>query len=835
MIIPKPLLEDIVNKKCLPFIGAGLSLNAELPSGKHMVDWDGIITDLRNELRTETSCPLEVAQEYEDTFGRPKLIETLEKILHIYIVKPGDVHKELVRLGLFDVIYTTNFDKLLEDACKQENIQFRAISAPKQISLLGGSSIVNIIKMHGELPDLEYLVFTKKDYSDYESKYDVIVAHLKGLLTAKTVLFLGYSLQDPNFQQIKQMVEKMMGPSMRKSYIVLLNADQTKVSEYEKMNLYVINLQSSTKSKSELLLEFIKEISNYKTPKLLPTDIQVSAHKSVVIYGETLEIRTRVSKIPDKAIALTIMNAQNEIIYKGNMDEEINEEISSKKIVVRGSKWHVGEDCTIVAEYDGKTAWDKIHISEKLPIVLQTDKSVYIYGSDMIVTIVNPNHIVGIPINLEIIGLDNKLVYKNSIPVQQFGNGIYQEIILVGGKDWSRVPGSQFRAVAEFDGKTAEVVIYTSNFGATIQLDQKVYTWTDRVYITVVAPDFNRDPNMPDVIGDDEIGKITVSTKGNVLSSYKLVETGPDTGIFTGYVVLTGNPALKGSNGVDGQGNVPSGQIGGEGPIDGMLSAQDSDKISVSFKITEDRIVTASAIIRWNIGQISWLQSSYPANGQGVLQIVDPDMNLNPKAVDKFDTRVWSDSDSNGIKVTMIETGPDTGIFQSTVNFVNDEKSPINYLKVAEGDCITAEYVDRTLPLPYTANDQLRLTATAFIGTIVPPLERIKILNSRLLDSAGNTLTSAKTNQEIHMASDLVNDQNKDQPFAYLVQVQDDKGITVSLTHISGTVSSKQSSPVTQRWIPTLPGNYTIQIFVWRSIENPNALCPPTQIRIRVV
>jgi outer membrane PBP1 activator LpoA protein len=32
-----------------------------------------------------------------------------------------------------------------------------------------------------------------------------------------------------------------------------------------------------------------------------------------------------------------------------------------------------------------------------------------------------------------------------------------------------------------------------ANFGATIELDQKVYTWTDKVYITVVAPDHNMD------------------------------------------------------------------------------------------------------------------------------------------------------------------------------------------------------------------------------------------------------------------------------------------------------------------------------------------------------
>ncbi len=122
------------------------------------------------------------------------------------------------------------------------------------------------------------------------------------------------------------------------------------------------------------------------------------------------------------------------------------------------------------------------------------------------------------------------------------------------------------------------------------------------------------------------------------------------------------------------------------------------------------------------------------------------------------------------------------------MNFITDGKSSGNYLKVIEGDSVTAEYIDRTLPSPYTSKDQLKLTATAFIGTITPPLKRILLLNSRLLDSMGNTLTSAKVNQEISITSDLVNDQNRDQPYAYIVQVQDDNGVTISLKHTSGTV-----------------------------------------------
>lgn len=45
-MIPKPLLDDIAAEKCLPFIGAGFSLNAKLPTAATMPDWPALTTIL---------------------------------------------------------------------------------------------------------------------------------------------------------------------------------------------------------------------------------------------------------------------------------------------------------------------------------------------------------------------------------------------------------------------------------------------------------------------------------------------------------------------------------------------------------------------------------------------------------------------------------------------------------------------------------------------------------------------------------------------------------------------------------------------------------------------
>ncbi|MGI0027207.1 MAG: choice-of-anchor U domain-containing protein [Nitrosopumilaceae archaeon] len=367
-----------------------------------------------------------------------------------------------------------------------------------------------------------------------------------------------------------------------------------------------------------------------------------------------------------------------------------------------------------------------------------------------------------------------------------------------------------------------------------VELDKTSYTWTNRVNITVIAPDQNLDPTKIDIIGNTTTSKITISTRGHTISQYKLIETGPNTGNFTGYVTLTGNPLIKGVGGIDGQGTEPTGTgPSGIGPNDGLLPSQDSDGISVSFQ-TLNQTVVAFAPIHWNVGNVTWLESSYPSNGQGVLQIVDPDMNLNPNAIDRFYTNTWSDSDSGGIKFNMTETGSNTGIFQGTVYFTTNFQSSGNRLHVAEGDTVTGEYQDRTLPAPYTPAYQLRLTSTTLVG-IVPPPERVSASDPRIVDSFGNTITSPViAGQQMQIAADLTNNQNRDQPFAYLVQIQDQNGVTVSLSWITGTLTANQTLTPAQSWTPHTSGTYTAEIFVLQSIDNPLPLSQPLATTIVV-
>ena len=501
--------------------------------------------------------------------------------------------------------------------------------------------------------------------------------------------------------------------------------------------------------------------------------------------------------------------------------------------------------------------------------VLQSDKSVYIIGSDMILTLIEPDFdldgdsaetytldLIEWDSDADTVAMGSDSAFDpepNGLRETGDNTGIFQSVIEIpselGGERLDRGEEIELEYVdygpsgSDYVGDETEditLTVFTSNFGATIELDQKVYTWTDKVYITIVAPDHNFDGDLVDEIGDSDDDPVKVSTRSADIDNYKLVETGPDTGIFTGEIILIGFDHNADGNTQTGTENTgydnPRERTSddGSGPTDGFIETDDDDGITVSFEFSEDETVVGSALIRWNIGEVQWLESSYPASGTGVVRVIDPDMNLNPEAVDNFEVDIWSDRDQGGIDLTVTETNQATGIFEGTVFFTTSDDSSGHRLRVAESNTVTAEYEDNTLPEPYNTGDELNISATTLIGTQVPPLERAPISNLRIVDAHENSIDTVAVDQQVQVVADLVNGQDRTQEFAYLVQIQDESGVTVSLAWISGTLEAEQSLTPSASWIPTEAGEYTATAFVWESIDTPTALSPPATITITV-
>jgi len=262
---------------------------------------------------------------------------------------------------------------------------------------------------------------------------------------------------------------------------------------------------------------------------------------------------------------------------------------------------------------------------------------------------------------------------------------------------------------------TANLTAFVTDFGATIELDQKKYTWTDKVFITVLAPDFNFNSKRIDTIGNSTENKITISSSKGKIKNYKLVETGTDTGIFTGEITLTG---FQNSHIPNFPKNKRFGKTKGDGPSNGLLATSNDDFIEVALNYFGEEIIIGRALIGWNIGEITWSDKIYLPDEVSIIRVIDPDMNLNPSKIDSFTIHVWSDSDLKGIDLPVYETGESTGIFEGKVVFNKSVSSNDGRLKVTEGDNVHATYIDYTLPKPYSKTDQLELKDSTKIQAI---------------------------------------------------------------------------------------------------------------------
>ncbi len=88
--------------------------------------------------------------------------------------------------------------------------------------------------------------------------------------------------------------------------------------------------------------------------------------------------------------------------------------------------------------------------------------------------------------------------------------------------------------------------------------------------------------------------------------------------------------------------------------------------------------------------------------------------------------------------------------------------------------------------------------------------------------------------EQIMIMADISNNQDVQQNFAYITQVKNDNDVVISLSWLTGSLSPRQSFSPAQSWIPNESGNYHIRIFVWDSLDNPEALSPPLSMTVNV-
>ena len=115
-----------------------------------------------------------LAHEIEAAFGRPMLNHMLRDAIPDSQHEPSSLHVRLLDLPWSDV-FTTNYDTLLERACRSVISQrYDIIVDPED---LGYSNRPRIVKLHGSLPSDRPFIITDEDYRRYPHDFAPFVNH----------------------------------------------------------------------------------------------------------------------------------------------------------------------------------------------------------------------------------------------------------------------------------------------------------------------------------------------------------------------------------------------------------------------------------------------------------------------------------------------------------------------------------------------------------------------------------------------------------------------------------------------------------------------------------
>jgi len=360
--------------------------------------------------------------------------------------------------------------------------------------------------------------------------------------------------------------------------------------------------------------------------------------------------------------------------------------------------------------------------------------------------------------------------------------------------------------------------------------DKPVYSWTDKMKMTIISPSWNSDNHLIDTIGETVDHPIKIATSEHSLEPYRFTETDVNSGIFTAEVILTGF-----LHDVDGDGNFDTTpRTTGNGPTSGFLEVDRDSAISISFEYADGVVLVESVPVSWNVGTINFSEELFYLENLVIIRVIDLDMNLNPEALDNLTLQVFSDSDAAGIEVNAVETSESSGSFVATISLSQNSPSSGNRLFAVPRDEIFAKYDDYTLPKPYSTSDNLEINAFSRVDSSVPSIERIKNSPISFSDDFGNSLGSFTVDSPIQLIGTIQNEQDFNQKFVYLFQVKNPENFIESLSWIQSEISPKQILDVSQSWIPVTSGTYEIETFVWNSINDPTVLSPIMSTMITV-
>lgn len=298
MKIEQKIKDAILQNNLVIFAGSGLSSNFNLPS------WNKLVEEVINQIDKENFNTLLPVLK----MGVMQPIDVLELIksehttvksyikdnFNVALNNNFEIHKKIIELT--GQVITTNYDNAFERA-SNNSITPSIYTDQFNINEIGKNNKPYIFKLHGSYNEPSNCIIFKEDYVKLYNSNNGAIEKLKTIFSEKTMLFLGFSFNDPDINLIFDSLDKAFGNN-NKHFIITKEPEKfdrfkflntIEINDYNQINGYIdACLKYKTEEKDNSIISKKEIVKNKNNPKIAilspnPIDLKISTEINQVI------------------------------------------------------------------------------------------------------------------------------------------------------------------------------------------------------------------------------------------------------------------------------------------------------------------------------------------------------------------------------------------------------------------------------------------------------------------------------------------------------------------------------------------------------------------------
>lgn len=280
---PENLIEELAYRRTVIFLGSGISATAKNEEGKSPYTWGEFLEMSKALLNNPAESDMQFINdriEKEDYLLALQAIYKLsDKGVYTKFLKdnytrggykPSASHKAIKEIDS-RILITTNFDKIYDNLCNEETYVTHNYNDSSSIITAIKSPENLIIKAHGTIDAPSNIIFTSQQYFEIQQNHPEFYSLLQALFLTHTVLFLGYSMHDPDITLVMQSIKNITGQGSPHYILIKEGASNHLIEHWEyQYNISAITYGPSYDNFEENIIDLKNKVVGLREERGMP-------------------------------------------------------------------------------------------------------------------------------------------------------------------------------------------------------------------------------------------------------------------------------------------------------------------------------------------------------------------------------------------------------------------------------------------------------------------------------------------------------------------------------------------------------------------------------------